>query len=153
MNLWPVESPVAVVRRRWRDRHGALDPGAKIGVRGEQAAARLLRKKGLVVIRTGYRDWGGELDIIAVHRWRKTVVFVEVKSTASSKPGHPADRVTEDKQRRVAAAATRFMKKKRILGMPARFDVVAVWWPEGLAEPEKIEHYEAAFESPLESFW
>ena len=144
--------PWASLRRRWDERHGVVDPAALIGVRGEQAAARLLRRKGMVIVESGLRDVGGELDLIAVYR-RKLMVFVEVKSTESTKPGHPADRVNAEKQRRVAAAATRYMKRKRLLGVPARFDVIAVWWPRGLAEPEKMEHYEAAFESPIEAMW
>lgn len=78
------------------------------------------------------------------------MVFVEVKTTASSKPGHPADRVTAEKQLRIAKASLRYLKRQKMLGVAARFDVVAVWWAEGGDRPERIEHYQAAFENPLQ---
>ena len=138
--------------RRLRDayvdwRFGAIDPNASVGRRGEQAAARLLRRQGLTVIAESEADRAGELDLIAVDRRRQLIVFVEVKTLASTKPGHPADRVDEAKERRVSAAALRYLKRHRLLGCACRFDVVAVWWPGETPEPERIEHYPAAFEA------
>ena len=130
---------------RWR--YGAIDPHLSVGRRGEQAAARLLRQKGLVVIAESEADKAGEIDLIAVDRRRKTIVFVEVKTHATLKPGHPAERVDEAKQGRVTRAALRYLKRKRLLGLTARFDVIAVWWPDDRREPDRIEHYESAFEA------
>ena len=136
------------LRRYWiRWRYGAIDPQASIGRRGEQAAARLLRQKGLVVVAESESDKGGEIDLIAVDRRRRIVVFVEVKTLATRKPGHPAERVDEAKQARVTRAALRYLKRKQLLGVASRFDVVAVWWPESTPEPSRIEHYESAFEA------
>ncbi len=131
-------------------RYGAVDPDASVGRRGEQAAARLLRRKGLVVVAESESDRGGEIDLIAIDRRAKLVVFVEAKTHSTTKPGHPADRVDLAKQRRVSRAALRYLKRKRLLGTPCRFDVIAVWWPNGLNQPERLEHYEAAFESANE---
>ena len=128
-------------------RFGAIDPSARVGKRGEQAAARLLRRKGLVVVAESESDRGGEIDLIAVDRRHRTIVFVEVKTHSTTKPGHPAERVDETKQGRVTRAALRYLKRKQLLGTPCRFDVIAVWWPNETPEPEKIEHYEAAFEA------
>ena len=136
------------LQRKYIDlRYGAIDPKARIGKRGEQAAARLLRQKGLIVVAESESDRGGEIDLIAVDRQRKMVIFVEVKTHATTKPGHPAERVDEAKQGRVTRAALRYLKRKQLLGMPCRFDVIAVWWPEQTPDPERIEHYEAAFEA------
>mgnify|MGYP003663017713 CR=1 FL=1 len=128
-------------------RYGAIDPRLSVGKRGEQAAARWLRRKGLVVVAESESDRAGEIDLIAVDRKRKTIIFVEVKTHSTTKPGHPAERVDQAKQGRVTRAALRYLKRKRLLGMPCRFDVIAVWWPGETPEPEKIEHYEAAFEA------
>ncbi len=128
-------------------RYGAIDPEAPIGKRGEQAAARLLRRKGFTVVAEGESDRAGEIDLIAIDRRVRKVVFVEVKTHSTHKPGHPAERVDDAKQRRVTQAALRYLKRKRLLGWPCRFDVIAVWWPDETAEPERIEHYESAFES------
>lgn len=111
----------------------------------------LLRRKGLTVVAESESDRGGEIDLIAVDRRRRLVIFAEVKTLASRKPGHPADRVDANKQARIARAALRYLKRKRLLGVAVRFDVVAVWWPEATPRPERIEHIESAFESPLDS--
>lgn len=136
------------IRRRYVDwRFGAIDVGAPVGKRGEQAAARLLRRKGLVVVAESESDRAGELDLIAVDQRAKTIIFVEVKTHSTTKPGHPADRVDEAKQRRVTRAALRYLKRHHLLGTTCRFDVIAVWWPGETPEPARIEHYEAAFEA------
>ena len=128
-------------------RYGAIDLTATLGKRGEQAAARYLRRRGLVIVAEGESDAGGEIDLVAVHRKRRTLIFVEVKTLATTKPGHPADRVDHAKQRQITRAALRFLKRKKLLGVETRFDVVAVWWPNDLKQPERIEHYVSAFDA------
>jgi len=128
-------------------RYGSIDSYASLGTRGEQAAARLLRRKGLVIVAHSESDRGGEIDLIAVDKHSRIVVFVEVKTHGSKKPGHPAERVDIEKQSRITRAAMRYLKRKQLLGVAARFDVVAVWWTDDQQVPEKIEHYESAFEA------
>jgi putative endonuclease len=128
-------------------RYGRIDPDAPIGRQGEQAAARLLRRKGLVVVAESESDRGGEIDLIAADRKRRSLIFVEVKTLRTTRPGHPAQRVDEKKQARITRAALRFLKRRNLLGMPCRFDVIAVWWPRGESQPTRIEHYEHAFEA------
>ncbi len=128
-------------------RYGSIDPTASVGKRGEQSAARLLRRKGLVVVAESESDRGGEIDLIAIDPRNKTIIFVEVKTHSTTKPGHPAERVDSEKQGRVTRAALRYLKRKKLLGTPVRFDVIAVWWPVECQQPTRIEHYEAAFEA------
>ena len=136
------------VRDRYRSlRFGNIDPTAPLGKRGEQAAARLLRQKGLRIVAEGEHDRLGEIDLIAIDRRRRTIIFVEVKTLGTRKPGHPAERIDATKQRRLTHAAMRYLKRKQLLGQPARFDVVAVWWPKDQPAPERIEHIESAFEA------
>ncbi|MEM9364568.1 MAG: YraN family protein [Planctomycetota bacterium] len=130
-------------------RYGCVDPDASLGKRGEQAAARHLRKKGLRILAESESDKAGEIDLIAVCPKDRLVIFVEVKTLASTKPGHPAERVNEEKQKRLTRAALRYLKRNHIIGAACRFDVVAVWWPEQQLPPTRIEHYEAAFEAAL----
>ena len=146
---------IAELRNCYLDwRYGAIDREAPIGRKGEQAAARLLRRKGLHIVSESESDRAGEIDIIAADRRTKTLIFVEVKTLQTTLPGHPADRVDEQKQARITRASLRFLKRKRLLGTPSRFDVVAVWWPKGQAEPSRIEHYEHAFEATGDAgFW
>jgi putative endonuclease len=136
------------IRQSYVDwRYGPIDVEGPVGRRGEQAAARLLRQKGLVVVAQSEADRAGEIDLIAIDKRRKTVIFVEVKTHSTTKPGHPAERVDEEKQGRVTRAALRYLKRKKMLGVTCRFDVVAVWWPGDLPEPDRIEHYESAFDA------
>ncbi|MEO1526204.1 MAG: YraN family protein [Planctomycetota bacterium] len=143
-----IPSWVARIRGRYVDwRYGAIDVDAPIGRRGEQVAARLLRQKGLVVIAESESDRAGEIDVIAADRRAGKLIFVEVKTLQTDRPGHPADRVDDQKQARITRAAMRFLKRRKLLGTPCRFDVIAVWWPKGLAEPDRVEHFEHAFEA------
>ena len=133
--------------RYWDWRYGRIDSDGPIGRRGEQAAARMLRRKGLVIIAESESDRAGEIDLIAADKKKRALIFVEVKTLQTSRPGHPAERVDENKQARITRAALRFLRRRNLLGTPCRFDVVAIWWPQGLAEPSRIEHYEHAFEA------
>lgn len=133
---------------KWR--YGTFDPTAELGKRGEQVAAIELRRKGLKVIAESESDRAGEIDLIAMDVRRRLIIFVEVKTLATRRPGHPADRVDENKQLRISRAALRFLKRKKLLGNPSRFDVIAVWWPSDEARPTRIEHYESAFESAVD---
>jgi len=133
---------------RYQDwRYGAIDPDAKLGVRGEQVAARMLRKKGLVIVAHSESDRGGEIDLIAIDRRKQVIVFVEVKTLATTKPGHPADRVDEAKQAQITRAALRYLRRQNMLNVRSRFDVVAVWWVGNTPSPQHIEHYESAFDA------
>ena len=115
-----------------------------LGQRGERAAAKFLRKKGYVIVARSDRSRLGEIDLVAVDG--RTVVFVEVKTRRSAEPSHPAEAVDEAKQRRLTRLALAFLKRHELLENPARFDVVAVTWPEDERKPT-IEHFPNAFEA------
>ena len=113
-----------------------------LGDRGERAAARHLRGRGMRVITRGYRTAGGEIDLIA--REGRTLVFVEVKTR---RQGNPAEAVTPDKQRRITLAALHFLRRHHLQDYPCRFDVVTVLWPDD-GRPPTISHITNAFEPP-----
>jgi putative endonuclease len=132
---------------RWLPRLAArlrtLVPAKSLGQRGEDAAARYLRRLGYVIVARGHRGNIGEIDLVAVDG--RTVVFVEVKTRTSHDVGHPADAVDEAKQRRLTRLAVSYLKRHDLLECSARFDVGAVTWPAGRGRPT-IEHYKSAFE-------
>jgi len=113
------------------------------GQRGEDAAARFLKRKGFRILERSHDSRLGEIDIIAVDD--RTIVFVEVKTRANTDAGHPTEAVDALKQRRMTQAALAYLKSKRLLESAARFDVVAVTWPAESRRPT-IEHYRSAFE-------
>jgi putative endonuclease len=122
----------------------ALDQRLPLGLRGEKAAARYLRGLGYVIVARGHRDHIGEIDLVAVDG--RTLVFVEVKTRTSQDAGHPADAVDEAKQAKLTRLALSYMKRHDLLECAARFDVVAVTWPDRGGRP-KIEHFKSAFEA------
>jgi len=83
------------------------------------------------------------LDIVALDG--RQIVFVEVKTRESEEPSEPFEAVTFAKQRKLTSAALAYLKKHKLLECPARFDVVAVSWPQGAKEPT-ITHVVNAFE-------
>jgi putative endonuclease len=120
-------------------------PKRTLGQRGEAAAARYIRKKGYKIIALGDRlKRRDELDIVAYRG--KTIVFVEVKTRASSEVARPAEAVDAIKQRRLTKLAVTFLKRHKLLDYSARFDVIAITWPDGKKRPY-IEHIENAFEA------
>jgi putative endonuclease len=118
-------------------------PPRSLGYRGERAAERFLRRQGYLILARGLRNRLGELDLIAVEK--RTVVFVEVKTRTTQDAGHPADAVDADKQQRMTRAALSYLKRHDLLEHSARFDVIAVTWPER-GGPPVIEHFKNAFD-------
>ncbi|MCS6851957.1 MAG: YraN family protein [Gemmataceae bacterium] len=114
------------------------------GSRGEQIAARFLQERGLTILARNFRCPLGEVDLVA--RDGSVVVFVEVRSTGGPDPERPALSVDATKQRRLTRLALWFLQRHRLLGCPARFDVVTVHWPDGHHQPT-VRHYPHAFEA------
>jgi putative endonuclease len=114
-----------------------------LGQRGEAEAARFLRRLGYKILARGRRLAPGELDLVALDG--RTIVFVEVKTRTSKETGHPAEAVDAVKQRKLTRLAVTFLKRHGLLEHPARFDVVAITWPDS-GRP-LIEHFKNAFEA------
>lgn len=114
-----------------------------LGEQGERLAARYLKRQGYQIVGRHQRTKYGELDLVAVDG--RTVVFVEVKTRRSQETGHPAEAVDARKQAQLTRLARAYLKRHGLLNHAARFDVVAITWPED-AQPT-IEHFKNAFES------
>ena len=113
-----------------------------MGDRGENLAARHLQSRGYKIIARNFRCELGEIDIVA--RDGRTLVFVEVKTRAYDDPW-PEDQVNATKMHQLTKAAKVFLSRYGTPQPPARFDVVAVLWPNG-REPI-IRHTPHAFEA------
>jgi putative endonuclease len=114
------------------------------GSRSERAAARFLKRLGYRIVARNYLCPAGELDIVAVDA--QCVVFVEVRSTEKEDTAAATASVDAAKQARLTNLALHFLQKHRLLGRPARFDVVIVSWTAGSREPV-VTHYRHAFEA------
>jgi putative endonuclease len=127
--------------RTWWQQYRTSTP---LGKRGEQAAARHLKRHGFIIVARGDRGRLGEIDLVAIDQ--RTVVFVEVKTRTSHDAGHPADAVDRNKQRQLTRAARGYLKRHDLADHSARFDVVAITWSDP-RKPPQIEHFRNAFEA------
>jgi putative endonuclease len=119
---------------------GAVDP---LGQRGENVAARFLRNHGYKIIQRNFRCEVGELDIVA--KDGRTLVFVEVKTRADDDEATPETQVDRTKQHQLTKAAKFYLSRYGQPQPPARFDVVAVVWPDG--KGPSIRHTPNAFDA------
>jgi putative endonuclease len=120
-------------------------PEKSLGDRGEDAAAKFLKRQGFHILARGLDSPLGELDIVAVDG--RTVVFVEVKTRRTDDAGRPSEAIDQRKEQRMTQAALAYLKSNRLLNYSARFDVVAIMWPDDARKPA-IEHFKNAF-SPV----
>ncbi|GIW81004.1 MAG: UPF0102 protein [Gemmatales bacterium] len=114
------------------------------GTRSERAAVRFLKSLNYRILARNFTCQLGELDIVALDG--DCIVFVEVRSTASEDNIRPALSVNREKQRRLTRLAVFYLKRYGLLGRPARFDVVAISWPNDTKTP-RIDHYLNAFDA------
>lgn len=112
------------------------------GRRGEALAAERLAADGYRILDRNPRHGGGEIDLVAEEG--EVVVFVEVRSRASTAQGGAAASVTREKQARLTRAAEGYLAWRGWQDRPARFDVVAVEGPLG---DERLNVVRGAFEA------
>lgn len=94
------------------------------GIKGEELAAKYLKKHGYKIIKRNYKCPVGEIDIIA--KDKDILVFIEVKSRNSLAYGRPAEAVDEFKQRKLTQLAKYYINLNNLYNVFARFDVVEV---------------------------
>ncbi|MBK5720233.1 YraN family protein [Dysgonomonas sp. Marseille-P4677] len=114
-----------------------------IGKKGEDTAVDFLQKEGYQIIERNWINEKYEIDIIA--RNEEYIVFVEVKTRSSDRWGNPEEAVSNNKIKRIVAAADFYLKKYDI-DMPARFDIISAIWT---GKTFKIEHIDDAFLAPI----
>ncbi len=114
------------------------------GSRSERTAGRFLRKLGYRILACNISDLKGEIDLLALDG--ETIVIVEVRSSETKDFETLAASVNTEKQRRLTNAALRFLQRRKLLNVAARFDVLAICWPPEKSKP-MIRHYVNAFEA------
>jgi putative endonuclease len=95
-----------------------------LGRAGEVAAARLLERRGLVILERNLRSRLGEIDLLA--RDGPTLVFVEVKARRGSPGDPPEAAVNARKRARLGRLALGYLAARRLGERSCRFDVVGV---------------------------
>ncbi|HWE25293.1 MAG TPA: YraN family protein [Myxococcales bacterium] len=114
----------------------------RLGDLGEQAAEKLLAASGYRIVARKHRCPRGEVDLVAERG--ELLVFVEVRTRATSVFGGPEETVGTIKQKRVVRAARDFLARWRGPPRDARFDVVAVVDSPG---GPQLRHFPGAFDA------
>ncbi len=96
----------------------------ELGDIGEKLARDFLKKKGYKIIGSNFRSREGEIDIIA--RKKDYLVFVEVRTKASTGFGSPEESVTFAKKEKLISSALTYMSEHRDLPESWRIDFIAV---------------------------
>lgn len=111
-----------------------------LGLKGELAARRFLRRKGWRILESNFQCRFGELDLIA--KDGDCLVFCEVKTRSEGMIALPQESVTYAKQQKMIKTALCWLQSKD-MELPMRFDVIAV-----TADAKgrlAVEHLENAF--------
>jgi len=113
------------------------------GRRGERAAEKEARRRGMTVLERNLVAGGAEIDLVALDG--EVLVFIEVKARRSERHGTPEEAVDAEKRRRIIRAARAFLKHKGLLDRPRRYDVVAIRLGS-TGRAEDVRWTEAAFD-------
>ena len=122
-----------------------------IGRIGEDAATRFLKKSKLKIIEGNVHISHNAIDIIAISKKQKLILFVEVKARTVDKDlyspfGTPASAVTKEKQQRTGAAARGYMHSNpKYFDYQPRFDVIEIYLDKEDHTILKTNHIENAF--------
>lgn len=95
-----------------------------LGKIGESKAVHFLKTNGYKIIQTNYKNYIGEIDIIASDG--EVLCFVEVKTRTSLKYGLPREAVTFSKQNKIKNVAKVYLQNKELNYKAYRFDVLEV---------------------------
>ena len=107
----------------------------KLGLKGEKAAQKYLKKQGWKIVEKNYVNPFGEIDIIA--RKDGVYAFVEVKTRLTDVFGSPSEAVTNERKRRYIMGAKYYFTGK-IIDFTVRFDIIEIF-------KGNINHIENAF--------
>lgn len=115
-----------------------------IWTRGEDAAARYMKRRGCKVLARNLRLPVGEIDILCLDRTCGTIVVVEVKARELSALSHkridPIASITAKKQAKLRLLARTIKRMPAYTDRPIRIDAVSVLFEQGQRKPV-ITHY------------
>ena len=112
-----------------------------LGLRGEDLAEKFVKKEKYKIIERNFQTRYGEIDIIA--RKANIIVFIEVKTRASSEFAQPWEAVGFRKRKNLKAAAKIYLQQHPVRECEFRFDVISII-VEDHAQPQ-IEWIQEAF--------
>lgn len=113
----------------------------RLGKKGEDLAAKYLKKKGYRILDRNYRAPSGEVDIVALDG--DTIVFAEVKTRTDDSFANPYESVGKKKRARIRHASLHYLSRMKTEAL-SRFDVLSITLS---GRDGKVEHIIDAFDS------
>ena len=117
-----------------------LDP-KELGLLGELAAVRFLKRHGFDILEQNWKCLAGEADIIA--REDDSLVFVEVKTRAGVDKGLPEEAVNKKKRQRYERIAALYLSTYEVADIQVRFDIISILVVA--ADRALLRHHRSAF--------
>jgi putative endonuclease len=105
--------------------------------RGERAAARFLRRRGLRILSRNVRCGQGEIDLVALDG--ETLVFVEVKSRSEGSLSVDLEKIDGRKRRALGRACRLFLARLSEPAASWRVDGVCVEYRRSPLRPRCVE--------------
>lgn len=119
-----------------------------VWVRGEDAAARFMKRSGHRILARNLRLPIGEIDLLCLDPKSGTIVIVEVKARLvkpqATKRIDPMANIGSHKQHKLRTLARAIKKNPRFAHAPIRIDAIGVVFAEHRRSPVEIKHYQAA---------
>jgi putative endonuclease len=116
-------------------------PRQALGRLGESLAAEFLEKLGYQIITRNFRTPYGELDLVT--KYGEVIIFIEVKTRASSSLGPPEISITRRKAEHIRSAAEFYIQQHPEMSDEWRIDVISVQM-QSKNVPLEIIHFENA---------
>ncbi len=110
------------------------------GIKGEQIAENFLLRKGYTILERNWRFGKKEIDIIA--ETNGLLIFIEVKTRATTYFGYPEDAVSANKQDFMKLSAEAYIME-HVQFSEVRFDVISIIFVNDIVK--EILHIEDAF--------
>ena len=117
-----------------------------VWVRGEDAAAQLMKKNGYKIIARNLRLKMGEIDILCHDPATDSIIIVEVKARThkSDATPNPESSITAAKKRKLRTLAKAIIQREDCRSKRIRIDVVAVEFAPDQSKPIAVRHYQSA---------
>ncbi|MEA2088550.1 MAG: YraN family protein [Patescibacteria group bacterium] len=117
-----------------------LNKNQRFGNWGEETAKKYLVKNGYKILETNYKNYFGEIDIVAKLKYK--VIFIEVKTRSSRRFGAPEESVNFAKQKKLIKASEKYILENK-LSNEYQIDVITVEKEYG-ADKAKLKHFKNA---------
>lgn len=96
----------------------------ELGQLGEKIARQYLEKQGYQIIAQNYKNYFGEIDLIA--REGNLFIFVEVKTRLKNTFGSPEESINHQKQKKLIRISSQYLLNNKIEGENYRIDCLAI---------------------------